>query len=285
MSLKYENKLKLITKSRLRLLPVVAMMFFKSSVGFAQGLGNSPYSALGIGDVQGDGLSSTISTGDAGVASSNGLQLNNLNPALWVRNRFTTFEFGGVGQFKQVSSPNDSQRDFGANIGFVAIAFPVTPKWTSGLMLKPHSYIDYSSAALGRVAGTNYPTVYAYKGRGAVNKASFTNGFQIGKYLSLGLDVSYLFGNVDYSSEVTVITDGTDNTVGLREKVGLKGFSGRGGAAVRIPIKADNKLFLNVGGTYTVGSELQSRATSTYDLTKDSFLVSLAPDTLQKDRK
>ena len=284
MSLKFENKLKLVTKRSLQLLPLAAIMFFNTSKGSAQGLGNSPYSAIGIGDVQGEAFASNIGTGNAGVASSNGMQINNLNPALWVRNRFTTFEFGGVGQYKEVRALGASQKDLGINIGFVALALPIKHYWTSGVVIKPHAYVDYSSSALGYIAGTNSPTVYGYKGRGALNKVSFTNAFQLGKYVSVGADLGYLFGNHENSSEVTVITDGTDNTVGLREKVNLKGLTARGGVALKFPIKSDNKLFLNVGGTYTLGSDVKSRSTSTYDLTKDSFLISLAPDTLYKDK-
>ncbi len=288
MSLKYSNNLKHITSKRFLLLPLVALFVWNGSVSFGQGLGNAPYSVLGLGEVQGDALSGSMATGNAGVASSNGMQINNLNPALWVRNRYTTFEFGGIAQFKRIEAPGSNQADLGANIGFLAIAFPVNPKWTTGLSLKPYSYIDYSNSATGMVAGTVYPTVYNYSGKGAVNKVAFTNGFQIGKYVSLGLEAYYLFGNVRQSSEVTILTgDGEDNTVGLDEKLNMKNFSVRGGAAVRIPVRKDNKLFVNLGGTYSLGNDLAVRRTSTYVLTRDSFPLypSTSGDTLEKESK
>lgn len=257
---------------------------------FAQGLGNSPYTLLGIGELYSEGFGSSQSMGEAGVASSNGIHVNNLNPALWANNRITTLEFGAIGQYKNIEAPSKSQRDFGANLSYFVLAFPVAPKWTSGISLKPYSFIDYESRNTGKVPGSIYDAYYTYKGKGAVNKAAFTNAFQIGKYVTVGLEASYLFGNVKKSSESLInIGDGKDYTATRNERTSYSDIALRGGAAVRIPIAKDkitklNKLFLNLGGTYSFGNDINAQQTSSIDLSQNTFVIGV-PDTLTHNEK
>ncbi len=254
-------------------------------VANGQGLGNSPYTVLGVGEPYSDAFASTLGMGEAGVSSSNGIHINNLNPALWVRNRYTTFEFGAIGQYKQINSENASQRDFGANIGYLALSFPVAPKWSLGISLKPYSFVDFESRTNAKVPGTIYDTYYYYSGKGAINKASFTNAFQLNKYISVGLEASYLFGNVRRASESQLlIGDGRDYLVSRVERNSYADFGFRAGTAVRLPLKKDNKLNLNFGATYALGSEMNSRQTTSFELSSNSFPVGL-PDTLTNNTK
>lgn len=255
------------------------------SVTYAQGLGNSPYSVLGVGEPYSDSFASNLAMGEAGVSSSYGIHINNLNPALWVKNRYTTFEFGAVSQYKQITSENGSQRDFGANIGYLALSFPVAPKWSSGISLKPYSFVDFESRTNEKVPGTIYDAYYYYSGKGAINKAAFTNAFQVNKYISVGLEASYLFGNVRRASESQLlIGDGRDYLVSRTERNSYSDFSFRAGTAVKIPLKKDNKLNLNLGATYTLGSEMNSRQTTSFDLSNNGFAIGQS-DTLTNNTR
>lgn len=250
-----------------------------------QGLGNSPYSVLGVGEPFSDAFASNLAMGEAGVASSYGIHINNLNPALWVKNRYTTFEFGAIGQYKRISSENATQRDFGANMGYLALSFPVGPKWSSGISLKPYSFVDFESRTNEKVPGTIYDAYYYYSGKGAINKAAFTNAFQIGKYVSVGLEAAYLFGNVRRASESQLlIGDGRDYLVSRTERNSYSDFSFRAGTAVKIPLKPNNKLNLNFGATYTLGNELNARQTTSFELSNNGFTVG-NPDTLTSNTR
>ncbi len=250
-----------------------------------QGLGNSPYTVLGVGEPYGDAFAPSTGMGNAGVSTSNGIHINNLNPALWVRSRYTTFEFGAVGQYKNITSENAGQRDFGANIGYLGLALPAAPKWTVGVSLKPYSFVDFESRTSGKVPDTIYDTYYYYSGKGAINKVALTNAFQVGKYVSLGLETSYLFGNVRRASESQLlIGDGRDYLVSRTERNSYSDFTFRAGSAVRIPLKKDNKLNLNLGGTYTFGTNLNARQTTSFELSSNSFPVG-QPDTLTSNTR
>ena len=250
-----------------------------------QGLGNSPYSSLGMGELYNDSFSSNTGTGQAGVSSSNGFQINNLNPALWVRNRFTTLDFGLIGQYKDIAAGSKNQRNAGGNLAYVALSFPVSPKWSLGVSLKPYSFVDYQNVSTRNIPGTPYDATYLVSGLGGVNKVSFTNAFQIGKYLSVGLESSFFFGNIRKSSDATLPSNvGANYLVSLNDRTIYKDFSFKGGAALKIPLRKENKLNLNLGGTYSLGAKIAGTRTSSFDLTLGAFPVA-APDTIIKNKK
>jgi hypothetical protein len=250
----------------------------------AQGLGNSPYSSLGLGELYNDAFSSNTGSGQAGVSTSNGFQINNLNPALWVRNKFTTFDFGLIGQYKDVSTSNKNQKSAGGNLAYVALSFPVAKNWSLGVSLKPYSFVDYQNISTRNVPGTPYNATYLVSGTGGLNKVSFVNAFQIGKYVSLGLESSFFFGNIHRSSEATLPSDvGADYLVSLNDRTIYKDFSFKGGVAARIPIKKESRLSLNLGGTYSLGSKISGTRTQSFDLTLGSFPIA-APDTLVNNK-
>ncbi|WP_439559662.1 OmpP1/FadL family transporter [Dyadobacter sp.] len=253
----------------------------------AQGLGNSPYSSLGIGEFYGDAYSDNSGMGQSGVSTASGFQINNLNPALWVRNRFTTLDVGLVTQYKDITAGSDRQTNFGANLAYLSLSFPVKPRWVIGVNLKPYSFVDYQNEAIKPVIGTASVARYITSGKGGINKASITNSVQINKYISVGLESSYFFGNARRSSDVNLVMPGEnpdDNyLVSLNQRTTYSDIAFRAGAAVRIPIKKENKLNLNLGGAYSFSTSLNAENTTTFELTQDSFPVTL-PDTLNNNQ-
>ncbi|WP_229238581.1 hypothetical protein [Dyadobacter sp. Leaf189] len=253
----------------------------------AQGLGNSPYSSLGIGEFYGDAYSDNSGMGQSGVSTASGFQINNLNPALWVRNRFTTLDVGLVTQYKNITAGSDKQTNFGANLAYLSLSFPVKPRWVIGVNLKPYSFIDYQNEATKPVIGTASEALYITSGKGGINKASITNSVQINKYISVGLESSYFFGNARRSSDVILVMPGESASnnylVSLNQRTTYSDIAFRAGAAVRIPIKKENKLNLNLGGAYSFSTSLNSENTTTFELTQNSFPLTL-PDTLDNNQ-
>ncbi|TDE16886.1 hypothetical protein E0F88_09125 [Dyadobacter psychrotolerans] len=228
-----------------------------------------------MGEFYGDAYSDNAGMGQSGVSTGNGFQINNLNPALWTRNRFTTLDIGIIGQYKDIVSGNKQQQTAGANLAYVSLAFPVSRRWTLGASLKPYSFIDFENTSARNIPGTPNSAVYYNSGKGGINKASITNAYQIGRYVSLGLESSYFFGNIRRASEVLIPLDvnGSDYLVGINDRTTYSDFAFKGGAAVRIPIKKDNKLDLNLGGSYSFKTRINGNQTSTLELTQNTFVV------------
>ncbi|NIJ52153.1 hypothetical protein [Dyadobacter arcticus] len=237
-----------------------------------------------MGEFYGESFSDNTGMGQSGVSYGSGFQVNNLNPALWVRNRFTTLDVGLIGQYKNIVSGNQSQRNAGGNLAYVSLSFPVGPKWAIGVNLKPYSFIDYQNVSSRTVPGTPFQAQYVTSGKGGINKASITNSVQIGRYVSLGLESSYFFGNVRKASEVMlpISNNGDDYLVSLNERTTYSDIAFRAGVAARIPIKKQNKLNLNLGGAYSFSTTLNSIQTTSFELTQLSFPV-IAPDTLENN--
>ena len=246
----------------------------------AQGLGNSPYSALGLGESYNQANAANFGMGSIGVSNASPFYLNLQNPALLARRgRFTAFEVGLIGQYKpQISQiragATQSQRDFGANLNYVALAFPVSPRWAMSISLRPYSYVDYKTRSYGRVLQNNTNTIYEaeyiYSGRGALNKASYATGYRFGKAIYVGADVSFLFGNLTNNSDARVLindvsgsaTNPQDIVVSRTNRVNYGDLIVKLGAAWRP--KLNDNWTLNLGATIDPGTNINATETDVY---------------------
>src|SRR5688500_9568542 len=88
-----------------------------SGTAAAQGLGNSPYSRIGLGDIIGNtGSIRNLGMGGTGVSTANGFQLNSINPALLYYNNFTVLDFSVASQVKRISDSENDQVDGNASL-------------------------------------------------------------------------------------------------------------------------------------------------------------------------
>ena len=263
---------------------IVSILFLVSTLSTsfvrAQGLGNSPYSALGLGESYNQANAANFGMGSVGVSNASPFYLNLQNPALLARRgRFTAFEVGLIGQYKpQISQTRagvtQSQRDFGANLNYVALAFPVSPRWAMSISLRPYSYVDYKTRSYGRVLQNNTNTIYEaeyiYSGRGALNKASYATGYRFGKAIYVGADVSFLFGNLTNNSDARVLindvsgsaTNPQDIVVSRTNRVNYGDLIVKLGAAWRP--KLNDNWTLNLGATIDPGTNINATETDVY---------------------
>lgn len=235
------------------------------SVGAAQGqgLGNSPYSTLGFGEIYSPATVPQQQMGGAGVSYANGLFVNGLNPALLARNRVTTLDVAVVGQLKRLSDGRQQQQVAGGTINYLSLVFPAGKRWTTSLNFMPYGFLDYEVRQLRLIPNTLYFTEYDYKGSGGTTKVAWANGFRLGSQLYAGLTTSYVFGNVfRESSTTTFVADPndaaqyTDYRMTLTEQLAHHDFMFKGGLAYRH--KIHDKLYLNVGGTYDLPARLKT---------------------------
>lgn len=236
----------------------------------AQGLGNSLYSTQGIGEIYGDNNITNLGMGGLGVSYANSFFLNSVNPALLARNRNTIFEIGLLGQNRSISdNQGKNQKSFGANLSYLMLAFPVTSRWSAGFGLRPYSYIDYETARYQTVPGVtigtssnSYEATYSYRGRGALNKAMFTNGFHLGKNFYAGFEAGLLFGNTLTNSESQLSAPtGTNYSLLRSVETSYLAVVWKLGAAWRPKINKD--WYLNVGATVDSPNNVRARQTST----------------------
>ncbi|WP_240625743.1 outer membrane protein transport protein [Spirosoma pollinicola] len=255
-----------------------------SPMVLAQGLGNSPYSAQGVGELYSPGNITNMGMGDVGISNSNPFYLNLQNPALLARRtRFTVFEVGLVGQSKTISQniSNDlkSQSNFAGNLGYLALSFPANSRWNISLSLKPYTYVNYNIQRVEAVPGTPYYAEYNYTGKGGLNKATFANGFRVTKNIYLGAEASFLFGNITNSSDARAIVSTSDIRVTHLNRANYSDIVAKVGAAWRP--KLNDTWTLNFGATYDPKIRIKATQTDIYQKTSLSGQAIATPDTLR----
>ncbi|QMW06986.1 hypothetical protein H3H32_17480 [Spirosoma foliorum] len=250
----------------------------------AQGLGNSPYSSLGIGEMYSPGNATNMGMGGVGVSNASGFYLNLQNPALLAqRRRFTVFEVGLIGKSaglsQNISNTEQSQSNVAGNLGYLALAFPASSRWNISLSLKPYTFVNYNTQENTAVPGTQYLASYNYTGRGGLNKATFANGYRITNNFYLGAEASFLFGNVTNSADSRAVTSTTDLLVTHLNRVNYSDVVFKLGGAWRP--KLSDKWTLNLGATYEPKARIKAQQTDIYQQTSLSGLAITAPDTIR----
>ncbi|MGF7217591.1 hypothetical protein GGR92_003765 [Spirosoma lacussanchae] len=255
----------------------------------AQGLGNSPYSALGLGEQYTSGNVTNMGMGGIGISNASPFYLNLQNPALLARRtRFTVFEVGLMGQSKSLTQNlnggTQSQRDFGGNLGYLALAFPANSRWNMSLSLRPYTYVDYSTRQYRPIGSTIYEAEYNYTGRGGLNKAAFASGFRIGKNIYAGAEAAFVFGNITNTSDSRVLINETnvgvqDTRVARLNRANYSDIVWKLGAAWRP--KLSTNWTLNLGATYDPQTRINATETDIYQQTTLTGLAISSPDTLR----
>jgi len=215
-----------------------------------QGLGNSPYSRIGLGDLNGN-LGGVRQMGMAGTgqAAPNTGNINEANPALLVYTPRTMFEAGATGQYKNVRNATTSYRTGSITLAYLSLAVPINKRWSAAAGLKPYSAIDYQVNQTGAVNGDPFVSAYkTYEGTGGLSEAYFAHGIHVFRDLNIGGSASYLFGTLDQSNG-TAIGTSTQQLVVEREQLRYADFLLR--AAFHYRHKLGKDLNLNVGGTQT----------------------------------
>lgn len=255
-------------------------------VNYAQDFGNSPYSQVGIGEMFSNVFAHQVGMGGVGV-SNNSISFlhtyNNINPALLARIRNTVFEAGVLGQIKTLRNTTDSQQDLGASYNYLALAFPLGKRWTTGFGLVPYSTINYENISRIKVANTDFFTDVTQKGDGGLNSIFLTNGVAITKGLFVGLKVNWLFGSIinESSSNLVVGSSPLRSTITYFNRTRVNDLLLEPGVSYQQ--RLTKKLLLNVGATYSIGTNLNAKRFVAFDRRNDNNVI-LIQDTLTNNQ-
>ncbi|HEX8657148.1 MAG TPA: hypothetical protein VF690_06430 [Hymenobacter sp.] len=254
----------------------------------AQGLGNSPYSRVGLGEFNSNvGGVRQQGMGGVGLAAPNAVNVNELNPALLYYTNRTTFEAGYNGQYKTVKNASSSNRSGNATLGYLALSVPLSTKWGAAVGLKPLSAVDYESNTIQEVTGTPVLTqvLKQYKGTGGVSEAYFGQGYHITKAFTVGFTASYVFGTIDETAGTTVqIANSNAELIRSvdRTRTRYSDFAFRAGAHYRK--KVGKGLNLNLAGVYGFGHKLKGEQAVTQEQENISG-ATISPPTPVRDER
>ncbi|TGE26612.1 hypothetical protein [Hymenobacter metallicola] len=240
---------------------------------YGQGLGNSPYSRLGLGDyVPNLGGVRQQAMGGVGLASPNSINVNDINPALLYYTGRTTYEAGFNGQYKTLRNATSTNKTGSGNLGYLALSLPISKSWAAAIGLKPLSSVDYESFTSESIANdpSGLLVEKRQKGEGEITEAYMAHAFRLAKGLTVGATASYVFGTIDESIATTVKSpvddpttteDNNPTTSAVADKMRYSDFTFRGGVHYRG--KVNDNLNYNLGAVHTFQTKLNgTRSTS-----------------------
>lgn len=163
----------------------------------------SPYSFYGIGTLKFKGTVESRSMGRLNVFTDS-IHVNLNNPAGYAGNNLKSFNeesrpvkftVGGSSSNLTLKSNSGSQTGNATTFDYLALAVPMG-KFGMGFGLMPYSSVGYKLES----SDANGDINERYRGSGGLNKAFLGLGYQITPKLSIGVDASYNFGNVQNSA-------------------------------------------------------------------------------------
>lgn len=170
------------------------------SVGLAWGqsnIGFSPFSALGIGELQTIGNSRMAGLGGINVSNADGEHIMLGNPALLPFNRVVNLELTGYNTYRTFSDRNARAQSQGLGPVGVFGAFPMNSHWTMSLGLTPYSQVDYQASFTDRAIGLGDTLIRrSIVTNGGISRVFMGHGYQLFDNFAVGIEGSFLFGNI-----------------------------------------------------------------------------------------
>lgn len=245
----------------------MAILLFAGFISFSQLEINSPYSRFGLGNISRPVSAFNASMGGVATSMTSTNDINTLNPALLHRTNKVTFELGSSLNFNrslQGSSVNNSSE---LEFNYVNLAFPVTPRYTLAVGLRPYSSVSYKTEATTDVDNV-LSIKNTYSGSGGINMVNFANSYTVlndsvkKSVLSIGFDASLLLGKISKNNlSVNLIDDESE-----RDQIDQKTLTSYIGGKFKLGASFRKELF--EGKTYKSVPSCNDKTV------KDTLLVS-----------
>lgn len=166
---------------------------------FTQSSG-SLYSAYGIGNIRPAAVGAAEGMGYTGIGVRSPFFVNTTNPAANVFMQSPTtmmLDAGIYGETTYARNRNEHALQGGGGLSHLVLWMQPSKYWGTTLGLMPFSEVKYNIGAerYNEILDDDYTV--AYQGAGGLNRFFWSNAFRPVKNLSLGMEVSFLFGAIE----------------------------------------------------------------------------------------
>jgi hypothetical protein len=250
---------------------------------------SSPYSIIGLGNIENSYFNRYTGMGNAGVALSDSRYINTSNAASLSKlgNHIFVFELATRATVDDYSggnlttiNPSSTAPSATFDISFcrLSVATKITNKWGSSLGLQPYSTANYNYTATKFVQGSNTNQLTSdYQGSGGVNQFCWANGYQITKNTSIGVNSSMLFGSLNETESIL------SNEVPAGLNTNTRTYVS--GAYFNFSLQTKKRLNQHWMSTYGITYSPQTTLHAVYDVTAtDNNLDTLKSDPTLNDR-
>ncbi len=227
----------------------------------AQSGTNSPYSQYGLG-VQSEQTSGfNRGMNGLGLGFREGNQVNYINPASYSALDSLTFIFdaGLSGQITNFSENGQKINANNADFEYAVAAFRASKHLGVSFGIIPFTNVGYNYSISGYLNGDR-STAYTntYNGSGGIHQFYVGAGWEFVKGLSVGANISYLWGDID-RSVTNSYSDGYINTLSKYYQASISNYKLDFGLQYQLALNKKNSL--TIGLTYGLGHKLNSDPT------------------------
>ncbi|MDR1340976.1 MAG: hypothetical protein LBK58_13125 [Prevotellaceae bacterium] len=174
-------------------------------LAYAQHSTSSPYSTIGIGEIDSRiyGLNSGMA--NAGIGTYLPGFLNNTNPAaIAVDSSYFIFDVSLSGTLSRYSTAGMKEYANNENVKKVAFGVRIFSKLTVSAGILPYSNVQYKIQSDSYVEGGNNERYTTYhEGSGGLSKTYLSASYKLLPYLYAGVNASYLFGRINRSETLS----------------------------------------------------------------------------------
>jgi hypothetical protein len=173
----------------------------------AQNLSKSPYSALGVGDMQFGGSAWMHGMGQINQGISFPNAINSQNPASYSAFQLSTWDAAATGSMANISTKAATGSFNTGSMAYMALGMPLSQKLNWGLSfgLMPYSGVGYNVTR--QVQTTTFNGTESIEGSGGLSKFYLGSGIRILKGLALGFNASYVYGQIRNTTLLSIPRD------------------------------------------------------------------------------
>ncbi len=179
------------------------LLVFQVFAGNSQTRIVSPYSRFGLGEITFNQNFRNLGLGGIAIGYRSNHVVNFINPASYSALDSSSFVLEGTmfSHFYHQTTSSKNQSGNYSSLANLSFAFPMNKVWAVGAGLRPFSMVGYK--VLTSQEQEDSGTVnFLYEGEGGINQVFIGNSLRPFKGFSLGVNSSYLFGNIDRNSSV-----------------------------------------------------------------------------------
>jgi len=242
------------------------IIFFAAFLTVKAQNNNSPYSIIGLGDIETSYFDRASGMANSGISLSSNRFMYNANPASFanLENHFFQLEFSSRFKYDQYSgnisgtSGQNSYYSSDLQPKKFALAIKVKKFWVASVGLLPFSTSNFSFYANKNILGTILTNPAYYQGQGGINQIYFTNCFILNKNLSVGVQSGFLFGHTQ-QEETVYPSSYVDSTLTTTKNIYYTNPYFKFGLQYRK--KLSSKLQIGLGATGSLQTKIRSTTT------------------------
>jgi hypothetical protein len=223
---------------------------------------NSPYTRFGLGALVENGMDPRI-TGMGGLyyGMRGASLINTANPASYTAFDSVSFVFdGGIfGMVTQLQTSKQTNQGDYISLSHLMFGFPIVKWWRTSLGILPFSYVGYDIYSTVSQEGMT-DVEYVYQGSGGLSQLYWGNAFLIGKKLSVGFNMKYLFGSIIRSRGISFPDSIEMKNTYIRGSIRPSDIYGEIG--VQYKASLPKGLFMVVGGAFGPQVDINSKAST-----------------------